>query len=174
MTTQLRATICLAACFVATSAAAEYTLVHKPDKKDPMAVHVYRLDNGLSVYLTENHEEPRFYAEIAVRAGSKHDPAESTGIAHYLEHMLFKGTSRYGSLDFVKESVHLDSIVALYEEHVRARAIRSDELRFTHSSTSRTSSLPGLPSLASSTRCSQPWGLSESMPTPGMKRPFTG
>ena len=119
MTTQLRATICLAACFVATSAAAEYTLVHKPDKKDPMAVHVYRLDNGLSVYLTENHEEPRFYAEIAVRAGSKHDPAESTGIAHYLEHMLFKGTSRYGSLDFVKESVHLDSIVALYEEHVR-------------------------------------------------------
>ena len=109
----------IAACLIATSAAAEYTVVHKPDKHDPMGVHVYRLENGLTVYLTENHEEPRFRAEIAVRAGSKHDPAESTGIAHYLEHMLFKGTSRYGSRDFVKESVHLDSIVTLYDQHVR-------------------------------------------------------
>jgi len=84
-----------------------------------MAVHIYRLDNGLTVYLTENHETPRFYAEIAVRAGSKHDPAESTGLAHYLEHMLFKGTSRIGTLDYEKEKVHLDRITELYEEHWR-------------------------------------------------------
>ena len=117
----LRPVLRLFTCLFATSAAAEYTLVHKPDEHDPMRVHVYRLDNGLSVYLTENHEEPRFYAEIAVRAGSKHDPPQSTGIAHYLEHMLFKGTIRYGTLDYVEESVHLDSIVTLYEQHVRER-----------------------------------------------------
>ena len=121
MAPKLRVLLCQVACLIATSAAAEYTLTHKPDKHDPMRVHVYRLDNGLTVYLTENHEEPRFYAEIAVRAGSKHDPSQSTGIAHYLEHMLFKGTIHYGTLDFVEESVHLDSIVALYEQHVRER-----------------------------------------------------
>ena len=86
---------------------------------DPMAVQIFRLDNGLTVYLTENHEEPRFYAEIAVRAGSKHDPAETTGLAHYLEHLLFKGTPELGTLDYEKEKPHLDRIRELYEEHFR-------------------------------------------------------
>ena len=54
------------------------------------------LDNGLTVYLSPNNEEPRFYAEIITRAGSKHDPATNTGLAHYLEHLLFKGTSSSG------------------------------------------------------------------------------
>ena len=47
------------------------------------------LDNGLTVYLSPNAEEPRFYAEIITRAGSKHDPSTNTGLAHYLEHLLF-------------------------------------------------------------------------------------
>jgi len=98
---------------------AGFELIHKPEPKDPMKVHVYRLDNGLTVYLTENHQKPRFYAEIAVRAGSKHDPAEATGIAHYLEHMLFKGSQKIGTLDYEKERVHLDSIETLYERHFR-------------------------------------------------------
>ncbi len=98
---------------------AGYELIHKPEPKDPMKVHVYRLDNGLTVYLTENHQKPRFYAEIAVRAGSKHDPSEATGIAHYLEHMLFKGSQKIGTLDYEKERVHLDSIETLYERHFR-------------------------------------------------------
>ena len=96
---------------------AEPKLVHAPDAKDPMQVHIYELDNGLTVYLTQNHEEPRFYAEIAVRAGSKHDPQDATGIAHYLEHMLFKGSQNLGTLDFAKEKIHLDRIEALYEQH---------------------------------------------------------
>ena len=82
-----------------------------------MAVQIYQLDNGLTVYLTENSEEPRFYAEISVRAGSKHDPAEATGIAHYLEHMLFKGSRNFGTLDYEKEKLHLDRITDLYEAH---------------------------------------------------------
>ncbi|MBM3276921.1 MAG: insulinase family protein [Candidatus Handelsmanbacteria bacterium] len=98
-------------------ASAEHKLVHAPSPTDPLQVHIYELGNGLSVYLSENHQEPRFHAEIAVRAGSKHDPAQATGIAHYLEHMLFKGTTRIGTLDYDKEKVHLDSIETLYEQH---------------------------------------------------------
>lgn len=94
-----------------------YEVVRTPGTDDPMGVHIYRLDNGLTVYLTENHETPRFYAEVIVRAGSKHDPAESTGLAHYLEHMLFKGTGRIGTLDYDREKPHLDRITELYEEH---------------------------------------------------------
>ena len=96
---------------------AEPELIHARDPSDPMAAQVYRLDNGLTVYLTANDQKPRFRAEIAVRAGSKHDPDISTGIAHYLEHMLFKGTTRLGTVDYEAERVHLDSIVALYEQH---------------------------------------------------------
>ena len=92
-------------------------LIEAPDPSDPMAVHVYRLENGLTVYLSRNDQKPRFHAEIAVRAGSNHDPETSTGIAHYLEHMLFKGTTRLGTLDYESERVHLDSITALYERH---------------------------------------------------------
>ena len=92
-------------------------LIEAPDPSDPMAVHVYRLENGLTVYLSKNDQKPRFHAEVAVRAGSKHDPETSTGIAHYLEHMLFKGTTRLGTLDYESERVHLDSITALYERH---------------------------------------------------------
>jgi len=95
---------------------AEFRLVHEPSPNDPMAVRIFELDNGLTVYLSENHETPRFYAEIAVRAGSVNDPAETTGLAHYLEHLLFKGTQKIGTLDFAAEQVHLDRITELYEE----------------------------------------------------------
>ena len=97
-------------------ARAEYTLVHGPSPDDPMATQIFELDNGLTVYLSENHESPRFYAEIAVRAGSVQDPAETTGLAHYLEHLLFKGTQRIGSIDFALEKEPLDRITQLYED----------------------------------------------------------
>jgi len=99
------------------SADAGYKRVNTPNPNDAMDVHIYELDNGLTVYLTENHEKPRFYAEISVRAGSNHDPAESTGLAHYLEHLLFKGTQQIGTLDYEKEREHIEKIEALYEGH---------------------------------------------------------
>ncbi|HET6226384.1 MAG TPA: insulinase family protein, partial [Bacteroidia bacterium] len=49
------------------------------------------------------------------RAGSKNDPHDATGLAHYLEHMLFKGTDKFGSKDYVKEKVELDKIENLFE-----------------------------------------------------------
>lgn len=99
------------------SAELGYRRINTPNENDPLAAQIFELDNGLRVYLTENHEEPRFYAEIAVRAGSKHDPADGTGLAHYLEHLLFKGNQNLGSLDYASEKPHLDRIVELYEEH---------------------------------------------------------
>ena len=94
-----------------------YRRINTPNENDPLDTHIYALDNGLRVYLTENHEEPRFYAEIAVRAGSKHDPADATGLAHYLEHLLFKGNQNLGTLNYAAEKPYLDRIVELYEEH---------------------------------------------------------
>lgn len=94
-----------------------YSLIAAPSAEDPLQAHIYQLDNGLTVYLSENHQEPRFYAEIAVRAGSKHDPADATGLAHYLEHLLFKGTREMGTLDYAAEAPYLEEIAALYEVH---------------------------------------------------------
>lgn len=88
---------------------------------DPLQVHQYTLNNGLKLYMSVNKNEPRIYTNIAVRAGSKHDPADTTGLAHYMEHMLFKGTSQIGSLDWERESALLEQIATLYEEHRKTR-----------------------------------------------------
>ncbi len=105
------------AVLAAPAAEAGYKQVNAPNPDDPMKVRIFELDNGLRVYLTENHETPRFYSEIAVRAGSKQDPADATGLAHYLEHLLFKGNTKMGTLDYAKEKPYLDEIQSLYEKH---------------------------------------------------------
>lgn len=84
---------------------------------DPMKARFYTLKNGLSVILTENHKEPRIAVNIAVRAGSNTDPKTHTGLAHYLEHMLFKGTDKFGTMNWTKEKPYLDSIINLYEKY---------------------------------------------------------
>lgn len=85
-------------------------------RNDPLAVKYYTLDNGLQVYLTENHDSPKVFGAVVVKAGGKTDPAHATGMAHYLEHMLFKGTTRMGTIDYEKEKLHLDSVNVLYDE----------------------------------------------------------
>jgi len=84
---------------------------------DPAKARFYTLKNGLTVILSPTNKDPRVQAYIATKAGSKTDPATNTGLAHYLEHMVFKGTDKYGSLDWAKEKVELDKIDALYEEY---------------------------------------------------------
>ncbi len=66
---------------------------------DPTGLRLYILENGLKVYLSQNSDEPKIQTYVAVRAGSNYDPKESTGLAHYLEHMVFKGTHEFGTLD---------------------------------------------------------------------------
>jgi predicted Zn-dependent peptidase len=100
-----------------TSADGKYTW--QEVEGDPSGVRFYTLENGLTVIIAENRLEPRIMTLFATKAGGKHDPADNTGLAHYLEHMLFKGTDRFGSLDYEQEKVHLDRIEALYEVYNR-------------------------------------------------------
>src|SRR5438876_9021574 len=82
---------------------------------DPMQARFYTLKNGLTVILSVNHKEPRIAVRFAVRTGSNNDPENHTGLAHYLEHLLFKGTEKYGSMDWQKEKGMLGQIDKLYE-----------------------------------------------------------
>jgi predicted Zn-dependent peptidase len=108
--------------FAALAASAQTWLPKVPEPldtplpSDPMAVTIHRLPNGLTVYLSPYHQEPRITAWIATRAGSRQDPADSTGMAHYLEHMLFKGSGRLGTGAYEKEKPALERISALYEK----------------------------------------------------------
>ncbi|MDR2929180.1 MAG: insulinase family protein [Cytophagaceae bacterium] len=84
---------------------------------DPFKARVYTLPNGLTVYLTRNTEQPRVAALVGVRAGSVNEDPEVTGLAHYLEHMMFKGTSKIGTTNWEAESALLQQISDLFEEH---------------------------------------------------------
>ena len=84
---------------------------------DPTGLRLYTLDNGLQVYLSKNTDEPKIQTLIGVRAGSVYDPSDNTGLAHYLEHMMFKGTDEIGTTDWEKEKVILSQISDLYEKH---------------------------------------------------------
>lgn len=88
---------------------------------DPTNTRFYTLKNGLTVILSPTPKDPRIQAYVAVKAGSKTDPATNTGLAHYLEHMMFKGTDKYGSLDWEKEKPELDKIDALYEQYNKSK-----------------------------------------------------
>ncbi len=82
---------------------------------DLMKTRIYTLDNGLTVYLSVNNEKPRIQTYIAVRTGSRNDPPETTGLAHYLEHLMFKGTRQFGTTDAAAEAPLLDSIQNRFE-----------------------------------------------------------
>ena len=84
---------------------------------DLMKTRIYTLDNGLKVYLSVNNEKPRIQTYIAVRTGSKNDPAETTGLAHYLEHLMFKGTNKFGTNNPVAEAPLLADIEQRYEAY---------------------------------------------------------
>ena len=100
-----------------TFAQKKYTYVAVPG--DPLEVRIYTLDNGLQVYLSRNTDAPRVQTNIATRAGSKNDPADATGLAHYLEHMLFKGTNEIGTADWSLEQPLLKQISDAYEQRRR-------------------------------------------------------
>ena len=82
---------------------------------DPLKARIYTLDNGLKVYMTVNKETPRIQTYIAVRVGGKNDPAETTGLAHYFEHLMFKGTTNFGTQNYEIEKPLLDQIEEQFE-----------------------------------------------------------
>ncbi len=114
---KLRSLTLLLLCAVLTlSATAQKKYTYTSVPNDPMQVRVYTLENGLKVYLSQNKDQPRIQTNIVVRAGSKYDPSTATGLAHYLEHMLFKGTHEIATLDWATESAQLNLISDLYEK----------------------------------------------------------
>jgi zinc protease len=84
---------------------------------DPMDTRIYTLDNGLKVYLSRYTDAPRIQVLVPVKAGGKFDPAENTGLAHYLEHMMFKGNDQFGSIDWPAEQALLDSIESMFNHY---------------------------------------------------------
>ena len=103
--------VILAVAMLAVSCGYRYESV----KGDKSATRIYTLDNGLKVYMSVNKVEPRLQTMIAVRVGSKNDPAETTGLAHYFEHLMFKGTDKFGTQNYDAEKPMLDEIERLFE-----------------------------------------------------------
>lgn len=84
---------------------------------DENNVRIYTLKNGLKVYLAQNFDAPKIQTYIPVRTGSNNDPKNNTGLAHYLEHMMFKGTSKIGTQNWGEEKKYLDELEELFEIH---------------------------------------------------------
>lgn len=79
-----------------------------------LEVKEYKLKNGLTVWLNEDHSQPKVFGAVVVKAGAKDCP--DTGIAHYFEHMMFKGTDKIGTVDYDAEKTLLDSIALKYDK----------------------------------------------------------
>lgn len=84
---------------------------------DPLQTKMYTLPNGLKIFMTVNKDQPRIQTYIAVRVGGKNDPAETTGLAHYFEHLMFKGTKQFGTSDYAAEEPMLNQIEQLFETY---------------------------------------------------------
>lgn len=98
---------------IAVSCGSKYS--YQSVEGDPLQTRIYTLDNGLKVYLNVNKETPRIQTYIAVRVGGKNDPSETTGLAHYFEHLMFKGTQKFGTQNYEAEKPLLDTIEQLFE-----------------------------------------------------------
>ncbi|MFA8450596.1 MAG: M16 family metallopeptidase [Bacteroidales bacterium] len=85
-------------------------------KAQELKYKTFKLKNGMDVILCEDHSLPDVFGMVAVKAGAKNDPKGATGMAHYQEHMLFKGTTELGTSNWEKEKVHIDRIFKLYDE----------------------------------------------------------
>ena len=105
--------VALSLCNATQASAYDYQQV----KGDMMQSRIYTLKNGLTVYMSVNKEKPRIQTYIAVRTGSRNDPHETTGLAHYLEHLMFKGTQQFGTSSYEKELPYLNDIERRYEAY---------------------------------------------------------
>lgn len=106
--------LCFVAAMLFTGVSAQ-KYEYKTYDNDPLGVREYTLKNGLKVFMSVYKDAPRIQTYVAVRAGSKNDPSETTGLAHYLEHMLFKGSHQLGTTDWEREKVEIKKIEDLYE-----------------------------------------------------------
>ncbi len=117
MKTNNKIVILLVAALSVVVGATAQTYHYESVKDDPLHTRIYTLRNGLKVYLSVNSEKPRVQTYIAVRTGSRNDPKETTGLAHYLEHLMFKGSTHFGSSNVQAETPLLDEIERRFEAY---------------------------------------------------------
>lgn len=99
----------------ATSCSQQSKYDYETIPNDPLGTRIYTLDNGLKIYTSVMKEQPRIQTYVAVKVGGKNDPAETTGLAHYFEHLMFKGTKSFGTTNYEAEKPLLDEIERLFE-----------------------------------------------------------
>ena len=109
----MRRTFYLLTCFFVSS-------IGQAQVAPELQVKEITLQNGMTVWLNEDHSQPKVFGAVVVKAGSKDCP--DTGIAHYFEHIMFKGTDRMGTTDYIAEKPWLDSISAQYDLLSQAQA----------------------------------------------------
>jgi predicted Zn-dependent peptidase len=107
----LKAKILMGSLLIAASLAG----ISQEVQMDNSRVKQLTLNNGLTVILDENHAQPKVFGLVMVKAGGKNDPADATGMAHYQEHMLFKGTQTLGTISWKEEKPYIDKIFQLYD-----------------------------------------------------------
>ena len=105
----------IAAFCIALASCSQYRYETVPN--DPLGTKIHTLDNGLKIYMSVNKETPRIQTYIAVKVGGKNDPSETTGLAHYFEHLMFKGSEKFGTADYEAEKPLLDEIESLFETY---------------------------------------------------------
>ena len=93
------------------------------EQPSPLDVETYKLENGLTVILNEDKNETKVFGAVIIDGGGKRDPKDATGIAHYLEHLLFKGTTEMGTINYEEEKVFLDSIDVLYDKLAKTKNV---------------------------------------------------
>lgn len=91
-----------------------FTLELQAQTLPSLQVKEKQLANGMTVWLNEDHSQPKVYGAVVVKAGAKDCP--NTGIAHYFEHIMFKGNEEIGTIDYAAEKPWLDSIAAAYDK----------------------------------------------------------
>lgn len=115
MKPQLKLLVVAVIALFTASCGSKYTYETVPG--DPLGTKIYTLDNGLKIYMTVNPDEPRLQTYIAVKVGAKNDPSETTGLAHYFEHLMFKGSEQFGTSDYAAEKPLLDQIEQEFEKY---------------------------------------------------------
>lgn len=104
--------------------------VYRSGPDDPYGLCLYTLSNGLTLFLSRRTRKPRIETRIVIRAGSSRDPENSTGAAHILEHLMFKGSRRIGAVSPAEEAAVLEGIAGLFDRLRTARGKEEKEAIF--------------------------------------------
>src|ERR1700757_3340226 len=87
-------------------------------------VREHTLKNGMKLLMVERHNSPTVAAWIRFRVGSVDERSDERGLAHLLEHMLFKGTRTLGTTDYAAEKPLLDTIEQTAQQLMAEKAKR--------------------------------------------------